>query len=148
MSETGNTILDVSNLSVEFRTEDETVRAVNDMSFSLVEGEILGVVGESGSGKSVTGMSLLRLIPDPIGKIVSGKALFRGEALLQMPIDALKRIRGKEIGIIFQEPMTALSPLVSVGNQIVETLQLHLPLSRDLTRCHGDSLRYRQRLRL
>ena len=118
MSETGNTILDVSNLSVEFRTEDETVRAVNDMSFSLVEGEILGVVGESGSGKSVTGMSLLRLIPDPIGKIVSGKALFRGEDLLQMPIDALKRIRGKEIGIIFQEPMTALSPLVSVGNQL------------------------------
>lgn len=125
MSETPENILEVRNLSVEFKTEDQTVRAVDDLSFDLRTGEIFGIVGESGSGKSVTGMSLIRLIPDPIGKIVSGTALFRGRDLLQMPIDELKRIRGKEIGIIFQEPMTALSPLVTVGNQIVETLRLH-----------------------
>ena len=133
MSETTENILEVRNLSVEFKTEDTVVRAVDNLSFDLKSGEIFGIVGESGSGKSVTGMSLIRLIPDPIGKIVSGEALFRGKDLLQMPIEELKRIRGKEIGIIFQEPMTALSPLVKVGNQIVETLKLHDPsLTKEL----------------
>lgn len=124
-------LLEVRNLSVEFKTEDTIVRAVDNLSFDLKQGEILGIVGESGSGKSVTGMSLVRLIPDPIGKIVSGTANFRGADLLQMPIDELKKIRGEEIGIIFQEPMTALSPLVKVGNQIVETLQLHRDISKE-----------------
>jgi len=124
-------LLEVRNLSVEFKTEDTIVRAVDNLSFDLKQGEILGIVGESGSGKSVTGMSLVRLIPDPIGKIVSGMANFRGADLLQMPIDELKKIRGEEIGIIFQEPMTALSPLVKVGNQIVETLQLHRDISKE-----------------
>jgi ABC-type microcin C transport system duplicated ATPase subunit YejF len=124
-------LLEVRNLSVEFKTEDTIVRAVDNLSFDLKQGEILGIVGESGSGKSVTGMSLVRLIPDPIGKIVSGTANFRGADLLQMPIDELKKIRGEEIGIIFQEPMTALSPLVKVGKQIVETLQLHRDISKE-----------------
>jgi ABC-type microcin C transport system duplicated ATPase subunit YejF len=124
-------LLEVRNLSVEFKTEDTIVRAVDNLSFDLKKGEILGIVGESGSGKSVTGMSLVRLIPDPIGKIVSGTANFRGADLLQMPIDELKKIRGEEIGIIFQEPMTALSPLVKVGKQIVETLQLHRDISKE-----------------
>ncbi len=124
-------LLEVRNLSVEFKTEDTIVRAVDNLSFNLKRGEILGIVGESGSGKSVTGMSLVRLIPDPIGKIVSGTANFRGADLLQMPIDELKKIRGEEIGIIFQEPMTALSPLVKVGKQIVETLQLHRDISKE-----------------
>ncbi len=127
MSEASKTLLDVRGLSVEFKTEDATVRAVDRLSFDLKEGEILGIVGESGSGKSVTGMSLIRLIPEPIGRIVGGEALFRGEDLMTMPIEQLKRIRGSEIGIIFQEPMTALSPLVTVGKQIVETLRLHDP---------------------
>jgi len=124
-------LLEVRNLSVEFKTEDKIVRAVDNLSFDLKQGEILGIVGESGSGKSVTGMSLVRLIPDPIGEIVSGTANFRGADLLQMPIDELKKIRGEEIGIIFQEPMTALSPLVKVGKQIVETLQLHRDISKE-----------------
>ena len=129
-TETEN-LLEVRNLSVEFKTEDKIVRAVDNLSFDLKQGEILGIVGESGSGKSVTGMSLVRLIPDPIGEIVSGTANFRGADLLQMPIDELKKIRGEEIGIIFQEPMTALSPLVKVGKQIVETLQLHRDISKE-----------------
>ena len=130
MSETKN-LLEVRNLSVEFKTEDTIVRAVDNLSFDLKQGEILGIVGESGSGKSVTGMSLVRLIPDPIGKIVSGTANFSGTDLLKIPIDELKKIRGEEIGIIFQEPMTALSPLVKVGKQIVETLQLHRDISKE-----------------
>ncbi len=125
MSQPNDNILEVRGLSVEFKTEDALVRAVDNLSFDLKKGEILGIVGESGSGKSVTGMSLLRLIPDPIGKIVSGTAHYKGRDLLQAPIEELKKIRGNEIGIIFQEPMTALSPLVTVGKQIVETLRLH-----------------------
>ncbi|MDQ8202756.1 ABC transporter ATP-binding protein [Pelagicoccus sp. SDUM812003] len=129
MSESKEKLLVVEDLNIEFRTEDQIVRAVDGLSFHVNEGEILGIVGESGSGKSVTGMSLLRLIPVPIGRIVSGRALFRGRDLLSLPIKELKSIRGKEIGIIFQEPMTALSPLMTVGKQFVETLQLHFDLS-------------------
>lgn len=130
MSSSDDKILEVNNLSVEFSSDGEIVRAVDDLSFSLKRGEILGLVGESGSGKSVTGMSLLRLIPEPIGKIVSGEAKFRDQDLLRLPIDELKKIRGKEIGIIFQEPMTALSPLVTVGKQMVESLRLHFPIDK------------------
>ena len=124
-------ILQVRNLSVEFKTEDKVVRAVRGLSFDLKRGEILGIVGESGSGKSVTGMSLIRLIPDPIGRIVSGEALFNGRDLLKMPVEELSHIRGNEIGIIFQEPMTALSPLATVGKQIVETLSLHHSITKE-----------------
>jgi len=131
MSERGQHLLEVRDLSVEFKTDDQIVSAVEGLSFELRRGEILGIVGESGSGKSVTGLSLLRLIPHPIGRIVSGTALFKGEDLLSMPIRRLRKVRGREIGIIFQEPMTALSPLVPVGKQFVETLQLHFDLSRD-----------------
>ena len=131
MKDRSENILEVRNLTVDFTTEDATVRAVDGLSFELKKGEIFGIVGESGSGKSVTGMSLLRLIPDPIGKIVSGEALFRGQDLLRIPIDELKRVRGRGIGIIFQEPMTALSPLVTVGYQIVETLLTHYSLTKE-----------------
>lgn len=124
-------LLEVADLSVEFQTEDYVVRAVDSLSFDLGKGEILGIVGESGSGKTVTGMSLLRLIPEPIGKITDGRANFKGRDLLKIPIDELKKVRGREIGIIFQEPMTALSPLVTVGMQMVETLQLHSDISKD-----------------
>ncbi len=134
MIETNRIVLEVKELSVEFKTEDAQVRAVDKLSFDLKKGEILGIVGESGSGKSVTGMSLLRLIPEPVGKIVGGQALFKGDDLLKMPIERLTKVRGKGIGIIFQEPMTALSPLVSVGDQFVETLQLHSEISDEEAR--------------
>lgn len=120
-------LLSVKDLSVTFRTDDRIIRAVDQLSFDMYPGEIVGLVGESGSGKTVTGMSLLRLIPCPPGCIESGTAHFAGRDLLQLPVEELRRIRGREIGVIFQEPMTALSPLHSVGKQLVEAQQLHDP---------------------
>ena len=120
-------LLDVRNLSVSFKTDERRIQAVDDVSFSVRRGEILGLVGESGSGKTVTGMSLLRLIPCPPGSIDSGQALFEGRDLLTLPVADLRRVRGRQIGVIFQEPMTALSPLHIVGKQLVEALRLHEP---------------------
>ena len=120
-------ILDIQNLSVSFQTDDQIVRAVDNVSFQVQPGEIVGLVGESGSGKTVTGMSVLRLIPQPPGRIDSGKILFRGTDLLQLPSKQLQNIRGNEISVIFQEPMTALSPLHTVGRQLSETYLLHRP---------------------
>jgi len=127
-------LLSVRDLSVAFETDGETVVAVDRLSFDLEEGEILGIVGESGSGKSVTGMSLLRLIPQRIGRISNGSAEFKGRDLLSMPIRELIALRGREIGIIFQEPMTALSPLMPVGAQFVETLRLHFDIGKEAAR--------------
>ncbi|HMP89205.1 MAG TPA: ABC transporter ATP-binding protein [Kiritimatiellia bacterium] len=118
-------LLRVENLSVSFKTDDGIVRAVDRVSFDVMRGEILGIVGESGCGKSVTAMSLLRLIPRPPGSIDSGKAWFGGRDLLSMPIEELRGIRGRDISMIFQEPMTALSPLHRIGRQMVETQQFH-----------------------
>ena len=130
MKKDTSVLLSVEDLCVDFTTDGQTVNAVQNLSFELRKGEILGIVGESGSGKSVTGMSLLRLIPDPIGRISKGKAIYRDEDLLSAPIERVREIRGREIGIIFQEPMTALSPLVPVGKQFVETLRLHSSISK------------------
>ncbi len=124
------TLLDINNLSVEFKTDEGTVSAVNNVSLQINRGEIVGLVGESGCGKSVTAMSLLRLIPSPPGYIKSGTALFNGQDLLTIPVPELRTIRGAGISMIFQEPMTALSPLHRVGNQLVEALQLHLAIGR------------------
>ena len=129
MSTEPEKILRVQNLRVDFQTEERRVTAVDDVSFDLHAGEILGLVGESGSGKSVTGMSLLKLIPKPIGQIKSGEVHYKGRDLLQLSAAQLSAVRGKEIGIIFQEPMTALSPLKTVGDQLIETLRLHQSLS-------------------
>ncbi len=120
-------LLEVRDLSVSFRTDDRRVQAVDRVSFTVRRGEILGLVGESGSGKTVAAMSLLRLVPQPPGSIDQGEALFEGRDLLKLPIEDLRRIRGREIGVIFQEPMTALSPLHTVGKQLVETLRIHFP---------------------
>ncbi|MBH66973.1 MAG: microcin ABC transporter ATP-binding protein, partial [Rhodospirillaceae bacterium] len=125
MLNTKKPLLSVKNLTVTFETEEKTITAVRNVSFELSEGEILGLVGESGSGKSVTGMSLLRLIPTPPGKIESGSVFFNECNLLNLPIKELRRIRGKDIGIIFQEPITALSPLHTIGDQLMESLILH-----------------------
>ncbi len=127
MKEDDPPLLRVRDLTVDFRTKEQCIRAVDQVSFDLNRGEILGLVGESGSGKTVTGMSLLRLLPCPPGNIVAGTAEFEGRDLLTLPLPELRRIRGRQIGVIFQEPMTALSPLHPVGKQLVEAQRIHHP---------------------
>src|SRR5690348_5119113 len=107
---TDGELLEVKNLRTYFESEDGIVKAVDDISFQLKRGETLGIVGESGSGKSVTNLSILRLIPDPPGKIVSGEVIFDGSDLLLLPNEAIRRIRGRRIAMIFQDPMTSLNP--------------------------------------
>lgn len=124
-SDEGKLILQVKDLKTRFRTQDSTVYAVNGLSFDLNEGELLGVVGESGSGKSVTMMSLLKLIPIPPGEIVSGEAIFDDQDLIQMNASQLRKVRGGQIGFIFQDPMTSLNPVLTVGRQIMEPLRVH-----------------------
>lgn len=123
-------LLDIQNLSVSFSTDEGRVPAVNQVSLRLERGQVLGLVGESGCGKSVTAMSILRLIPQPPGTIEDGKILFHGHDLLSLPIDELRGVRGRRIAMIFQEPMTALSPLHRIGAQLVETLRLHRDIAR------------------
>ena len=127
-------VLEVSNLKTRFHTQDGTVHAVNGVSFELKEGEFLGIVGESGCGKSVTVMSLLKLIPIPPGDIASGSALFGGRDLLAMEPDEIRHVRGHQIGFIFQDPMTSLNPVITIGQQIMEPLRTHLGLSQEEAR--------------
>ncbi len=133
-----NPLLQIQNLSVSFRTDEGLIRATDQVSFSINRGEVFGLVGESGSGKTVTAMSILRLIPSPPGKIDSGTILFEGRDLLRMPIAELRAIRGHKISVIFQEPMTALSPLHRIGAQLVEALRFHQnispPAAQDIAR--------------
>jgi oligopeptide/dipeptide ABC transporter ATP-binding protein len=124
-------VLDVADLHTRFYTQDGIVHAVNGVSFSLNEGEMLGIVGESGSGKSVTMMSLLKLIPMPPGEISSGTAMFNERDLLAMEGNEIRRVRGGQIGFIFQDPMTSLNPVLSVGRQLAEPLRTHLDMSRE-----------------
>lgn len=123
-------ILEIKNLQTHFSTENGIVKAVDGVSFEVKKGEILGVVGESGSGKSVTAASVMRLIPNPPGKIVGGEINFNGEDLLKKPMSEIRKIRGNEISMIFQEPMTSLNPVFKVGDQIAEVLRLHQGLSK------------------
>jgi len=125
-------MLEVSDLSVRFDTDDGTVHAVDRMAFALDEGEVLGIVGESGCGKSVTCMSLVRLLPETAH--ISGHAVFDGRDLLELSPRALRRVRGRDISFIFQEPMTSLNPVFTVGRQITEVLVRHLDLSRGAAR--------------
>jgi microcin C transport system ATP-binding protein len=120
-------LLSVQNLTVSFHVEGRSIRAVEDVSFDIMPGEIVGLVGESGSGKSVSAMSTIRLVPNPPGIVEKGKVMFDGIDLLTTPIEKLREIRGKEISVIFQEPMTALSPLHSVGRQLAEVVRIHEP---------------------
>ena len=124
-------ILDVQGLETTFKTPAGTVHAVNGVSFGLKEGETLGVVGESGCGKSVTMMSLLQLIPTPPGKIENGKALFLGRDLLKMTREEIRHVRGAQISIVFQDPMTSLNPVLTVGLQLQEPLMLHLGMTKE-----------------
>jgi len=122
-------ILEIRDLKTYFFTRDGVTKAVDGVSYSVQRGETLGVVGESGCGKSVTALSILRLIPDPPGKIVSGAILFNGTDLLKLPARKMQDIRGNDISMIFQEPMTSLNPVLTVGHQISEAIILHQHLS-------------------
>jgi oligopeptide/dipeptide ABC transporter ATP-binding protein len=123
-------VLQVTDLWTQFDTQDGMVHAVNGISFNLKKGEFLGVVGESGSGKSVTMMSLLRLIPMPPGEIVGGEAIFEDRDLLTLDIKELREVRGGKIGFIFQDPMTSLNPVLTIGHQLKESLKLHTDTPR------------------
>ena len=123
-------LLDVKNLKTYFFTDEGVVRAVDGVDLYIDKGETLGVVGESGCGKSVTALSIMKLIPQPPGKIVEGEILYNGTDLVKMPANRLRKIRGKEISMVFQEPMTSLNPVFTCGEQIAEALRLHEGLGR------------------
>ncbi len=123
-------ILKVEDLVTRFNTPEGTVYAVNGVSFELAEGETLGVVGESGCGKSVTMLSVLQLIPRPPGQIVNGKAIFHNKDLLKMSTDEIRSVRGAQIGMIFQDPMTSLNPVLTIERQVSEPLMLHLGMNK------------------
>ena len=122
-------LLEVTDLRIEFRTADSCVHAVNGVSYSLAEGETLGIVGESGCGKSVSALALMRLIPRPAGRIVGGMIRFGGRDLLELSEAELRAVRGKEIAMVFQDPLTSLNPVLPIGQQIAEAMTLHLGLS-------------------
>src|SRR6187402_795588 len=123
-------LLCLENLKAYFFTDTAVVRAVDGVSYEVNPGETLAVVGESGSGKSVTALSILKLIPQPPGRIVEGRILFKGRDLVPLTNEAMRAIRGKEISMIFQEPMTALNPVYTCGEQIIEALVLHENMTR------------------
>jgi len=121
-------LLEVKNLVVEFPGRRGTLRALDDISFSIAPGEVLGVVGESGAGKSLTGASIIGLL-DPPGRIASGQILLEGQRIDNLPYEQMRRIRGRKIGAVFQDPLTSLNPLYTVGQQLIETIQTHLPVN-------------------
>ncbi|MCB0105632.1 MAG: ABC transporter ATP-binding protein [Caldilineaceae bacterium] len=127
-------LLEVKNLKTQFFTQDGVVHAVNGISYFVNAGETVAIVGESGSGKSVGVMSLIRLIPQPPGKIVDGQVLFDGQDLLKLTEEELRHVRGNRIAMIFQDPMTSLNPVLTIGRQITEALELHLNMSREQSR--------------
>jgi len=127
-----NPLLEIRNLAIDFATETGTVQAVRGISFSLNEGETLAIVGESGSGKSVTGLALTRLLPEPPAVYRTGEILLHGQNVLKLPPRELRRIRGKKIAYIFQEPSTSLNPVFTIRNQIAEAIRLHRPEVRDI----------------
>ena len=122
-------ILEVEHLKVQFPTRRGTLTAVDDVSFSIAPGEILGVVGESGAGKTLTGLAIIGLL-EPPGRIASGEVHLEGRRIDKLPHEALRRIRGRKIGVVFQDPLTSLNPLYTIGRQLEETILTHLPLAR------------------
>lgn len=118
-------LLDINDLEVTYDTEEGIVRAVNHISFSVVRGETLGIVGETGAGKTTTAMSILRLLPERTGNIRNGSIVYDGTNLLGLPLDEMQQVRGEKISMIFQDPMSSLNPVITVGEQIAEVLQLH-----------------------
>jgi oligopeptide transport system ATP-binding protein len=134
MTVSDKALLEVNELKTYFYTPDGVVKAVNGVSYSLKDGEALGLVGESGCGKSVSALSLMRLIPTPPGKIVDGQVIFDGRDLLKLSDEEIRRIRGNDIAMIFQDPMTSLNPVLTIGRQISEALELHKGMSKSQAR--------------
>ena len=130
----GGPVLEVRSLKTQFKTQDGVVKAVDDVSFYVMPGETLGVVGESGCGKSMTGLSIMRLIPSPPGKIVAGEIFFNGDDILRMTDEQVRAIRGNDIAMIFQDPMTSLNPVLTINRQISEALQLHMGMNKGQAR--------------
>ena len=126
-------LLQVQDLVVEFPTRRGTLRALDHVSFEIAPGEILGVVGESGAGKSLTGAAIIGLL-EPPGRVASGEILLEGERIDNLPFERMRHIRGRKIGAIFQDPLTSLNPLYTIGRQLVETIQAHLPVNREEAR--------------
>ncbi len=133
-------LLEIVDLEVEFASQGRTVRAVDRVSLTLERGETLGIVGESGSGKSITAMSIMRLVPVPPGRYAGVRILFEGRDLLTAPDADLRRVRGKEIAMIFQDPMTSLNPVLTVGRQITEVLETHMGMSAAAARTRAGEL--------
>ncbi len=123
-------LLEIKDLSIQYVTDENTISAVNGVSFSLEEGTTLGLVGETGAGKTTTALGIMRLVPDPPGKITGGEILYKGEDLFQRSEREMRKIRGKDISMIFQDPMTALNPVHPVGRQIAEVIKLHQNCSK------------------
>src|SRR6266487_1375405 len=123
-------LLEVRHLRVEFPTRHGTLRALDDISFDIAPGEILGVVGESGAGKSLTGSAIIGLL-EPPGRIAGGEIRLEGQRIDDLPYERMRTIRGRKIGAIFQDPLTSLNPLYTIGRQLTETIQAHLPVSND-----------------
>ena len=134
------TLLEVKDLRTHFFTMDGVVKAVDGVSYDLEEGETLGLVGESGCGKSVSALSVMRLIPNPPGRIVGGEIILDGEDILKVNMEDMRDIRGAKISMVFQEPMTSLNPVLTVERQLTETLQLHMGMSKDEARKEGVNL--------
>jgi len=133
-------LLEVKDLKTQFFTQDGVVKAVDGVSFYVAEGETLGIVGESGCGKSVSVLSVMRLIPQPPGKIVAGEVFFEGQDLLKLSDDGIRQVRGNKIAMIFQDPMTSLNPVLTIGRQIAEALELHMGMNRDESRKRSAEL--------
>ncbi len=138
--EGGMPLLEVKNLQTQFFTQDGVVKAVDDVSFYVMPGETLGVVGESGSGKSITGLSIMRLIPNPPGRIVNGEVIFNGKDIIKMSEEQVRAIRGDDIAMIFQDPMTSLNPVLTINRQISESLQLHMGMNKSQARARSVEL--------
>ncbi len=132
------TLLEVRDLKTHFFTQEGVVKAVDGVSYDLEEGETLGLVGESGCGKSVSALSIMRLVPYPPGKVVGGQIIFDGQDLLSLPNSEIRHVRGKQIAMVYQEPMTSLNPVLSIERQLTEALELHLGMSK--TEARGEAV--------
>src|SRR5699024_4012613 len=133
-------VIEIRNLRTEFDTSAGVVQAVNGISYDVAAGETVAIGGESGCGKSVGAMSILRLIPDPPGRTVAGSIMFGGRDLLALPKAEMRKVRGRDIGMIFQEPMTSLNPVLSIGRQMTETLEEHLDTTLEENRARAVEL--------
>ena len=140
MEQAGDVLLDVKNLQTQFKTSGGVVRAVDGVSWDVRAGETVALVGESGCGKSVSALSIMRLVSEPAGRIVGGEILFKGRDLLKLSEGEMRHVRGREIGMIFQEPMTSLNPVLTVGRQLTEPPEIHLGMTPALSRARAVEL--------